>query len=212
MAEQRYMYVVFSSTKCGIGSFIRLMTKNRYNHMSVTLDPTLSTLYSFARYHKSTPFYAGFVHESCLRYKGEGQANIKVAAIPLTDEQYTKAKDYLENMQGNKDIYIYNLLSAITNITRRKININNAYTCVEFAVKTIDTVGVDSRISQLNFYTIKELENLLESKVVYEGKYPDWAENAQWGDDVFVSPISFVKGSVNSLRTQARLFKRLIKS
>ena len=211
MDKQNHLYVVFSSTKCGIGSFIRFMTGNCYNHTSVTLDPSLSTLYSFARYHKSAPFYAGFVCESCLRYQGQA-AKIKVAAIPLTDEQYNMAKDFFDDMKSSKDKYIYNLLSAITNITRRKVNINNAYTCVEFAVKTIDTVGINNQISSLNFYTIKELENLLSDKVVYEGVYPDWAEDADWGEDVFTSPIGFVKGSVNSLRTQARLFKRLIKS
>ncbi len=211
MSEQKCLYVVFSSTNGGIGRFIRFMTKNQYNHTSVTLDPTLSTLYSFARYHKSAPFYAGFVCESCLRYQSQ-EAKIKVAAIPLTEEQFDKAKEFFDDVKGNKDSYIYNLLSAITNITHRKININKAYTCVEFAVKTIDALGVDNKISSVDFYTIKELENMLCDNIIYEGEYPNWAENADWGDDVFSSPIGFVKGSVNSLRTQARLFKRLIKS
>jgi len=210
VSEQKHLYVVFSSTKGGIGSFIRFITGNRYNHTSVTLDPSLSVLYSFARYHKSAPFFAGFVCESCLRYQGQA-AKIKVAAIPLTDEQYYMAKDFFDNMKSSKDKYIYNLLSAITNVLHRKVNIRDTYTCVEFTVKTIDTVGINNQISSLNFYTIKELENLLCENVVYEGEYPDWAENAQWGEDVFISPIGFVKSSINSLRTQARLFKRLIK-
>ncbi len=211
MSEQKHLYVVFSSTNGGIGRFIRFMTKNQYNHTSVTLDPTLSTLYSFARYHKSAPFYAGFVCESCLRYKNQN-AKIKVAAIPLTEEQYSTATDFFDDVKNSKDAYIYNLLSAITNVTRRKISINKAYTCVEFAVKTLDTVGIDNKISSAKFYTIKELENLLCHNIVYEGTYPDWSEDAQWGDDLFISPIGFVKGSVNSLRTQARLLKRLVKS
>lgn len=212
MDKPKCLYVVFSSTKCGIGGFIRFMTRNLYNHMSVTLDPSLATLYSFARYHKSAPFYGGFVCESCLRYQGDALAKVKVVAIPLTDEQYENAVTFFDGMKKSNGRYIYNTLSAITNIFRRKVRINDAYTCVEFAVNTLDTLGVDERISAKRFYSIKQLESILAESIIYEGNFPDWADNAQWGDDLFKTPTGFFKGSKNTIRSHIKLLKRLVKA
>ena len=193
MSEQNYLYVVFSSTKCGIGSFIRFMTGNLYNHMSVTLNPQLSTLYSFARHHKNAPFYGGFVRESCLRYQDKSPAAIKVAAIKLTDEQYDKAQAFFNNMQKDKDKYLYNLLAAATNIVRRKVNIRDTYTCVEFAVKTMDLLQVDSNINANNFYTINQLEQILSDRIIYEGLFPNPPKDTQWEGDVFATRLGFLQ-------------------
>ena len=45
----KYVYVIFSSTQYMIAKCIRAMTNHRYNHVSISLDGNLQTLYSFAR-------------------------------------------------------------------------------------------------------------------------------------------------------------------
>ena len=209
MSNQKHLYVVFSSTKCGMGSFVRFMTHNPYNHLSLSLDRNLGTLYSFARHYKSAPLYGGFVCESCLRYKSNSSAQVKVAAIPLTDKQYEAATEYFENIKKGGNRYIYNTLSAITNLFHRKVKIKDAFTCVEFAVSTIDNLGLDKDISANRFYSIKQLEAILADRITYEGVFPDWADCSDWGNDTYNLPMGFFKGSKNTIHSYLRLLKRL---
>ena len=104
MSKQRHLYVVFSSTPWKMGSFIRMMTHNGYNHVAIATDPELKTLYSFARRYCDTPFYGGFVCESAVRYRNRGHiADIKVCAVPVSEEQYRIAYNKIEEMRKNSD-------------------------------------------------------------------------------------------------------------
>jgi hypothetical protein len=66
--QTQYVYIVFSSTPYRIGKFIRRLTREAYNHVSIALDPDLTKMYGFARRYYRTPFYGGFVRESLSRY------------------------------------------------------------------------------------------------------------------------------------------------
>ena len=208
MKEQKHLYVVFSSTNCGIGRFVRFVTKNFYNHTSVSLDSNLSTLYSFARLHKNAPFYGGFVCESGLRYQGEPPTKIKVAALPLTDEQYNKATLFFETMKKERNKYLYNLFAAINSPSHHKVNIPNTFTCVEFAIKTIDLLQIIPEVNANNFYTINQLENILRDYVIYEDLFPQ--NNTQWGTDLYPHPLTPWQIVKYSLLTQLKLIKRLV--
>lgn len=206
MTEQKHLYIVFTSTNSGMGKLIRFFTRNKYNHASITLDDSLGGLNSFARHHKNVAFYGGYVNESCLRYEG---ALAKVAKIPLTDEQFDKAMAHFEGMAGDEG-YIYNTLSAATNLLKKKVKVKKAYTCVEFVVETLDMLAVDERVCADKFYSVKDLEDIFGDKVIYEGEFPKWCENAVWGNDNYDTPLTFFKGSKSAIRAHLRLFKRLI--
>ena len=95
--KEKYIYVILSSTHCRVGSFIRLVTRNKYNHASISLDPDFKKLYSFARYHQDAPLYAGFTEESPLRYKNNYKyAGIKIYKIPVTKKQYNNTKKHIK--------------------------------------------------------------------------------------------------------------------
>ena len=206
MTEQKHLYIVFTSTNSGMGKLIRFFTHNKYNHASITLDENLGMLNSFARHHKNVAFYGGFVRESCLRYDG---ALSKVAKISITDEQYDRLKEHFESMACDGG-YIYNTLSAATNIIRKKVRVKKAYTCVEFVVEALDLLAVDKRICAGNFYSVKDLEDIFSDRVIYEGEFPKWCENAVWGNDDYDTTLTFFKGSKSAIRAHLRLFKRLL--
>ena len=86
--EKQHIYVVFSSTPYKMGKFIRAMTRESYNHVSIALDESLSQMYSFSRRYYRTPLYGGFVHESRSRYHVNGDATrICLCALPVTSQQ-----------------------------------------------------------------------------------------------------------------------------
>ena len=90
-SENKDIYIMFSSTPSKMGSFIRFMTGNKYNHVSLSFREDLGHLYSFARYYKNTPFVGGFVEESVLRYflLGSETVRVKICKIPISDEKYS---------------------------------------------------------------------------------------------------------------------------
>ncbi len=207
--ETKSIYVVFSSTRCGIGSMIRAFTNNKYNHVSISLTPSLETLYSFARYHKNAPFYGGFVMESCLRYfQGGGIADIKVCEISVTPAVYDMIKLKLEAMDYKRDTYIYNTLSAFFTLFKKRIVIPKSYTCVEFAVDLISEFNIDCNIQEKKFYYIKDIEQILSDKVIYEGPFTLPCSNCDWNADVFLLRKNVFAVLYLSAYLQARLIRR----
>ena len=62
--EDKYLYVVFSTTPFKIGKFIRFITGYNYNHVSVSLNKDLKKMYSVGRLNPYNTIIGGFVHES----------------------------------------------------------------------------------------------------------------------------------------------------
>lgn len=165
--ENHKIYVIFSSTPLKIGKFIRIITRNKYNHVSISLDPNFQTMYSFSRHYKCIPFYGGFVKESSLRYKNKNKfATIKVCEINVSEYKYNYIKSYLNQLEKNSYEYLYNVFSALFTPIKKRILIYKSYTCIEFVIDTLSKI--DSSIDEGKFYTIHELEDYLKEHVVYE--------------------------------------------
>ena len=108
MEEKRFFYVAFLSTPYKMGEFIRKMTGFPYNHTAISLSSKMKYLYSFSRHYKNAPFYGGFTKESVLRYrKKDNFAKIKICAVPVSEENYQKAKNVLNFLRTiRKSIFI----------------------------------------------------------------------------------------------------------
>ena len=124
MEEKRFFYVALLVTPFGTGTLIRTVTGFPYNHMGISFSPEMKNFYSFARYYKKQPFYAGFVKESVLRYNNNGKiAKIKVCAVPVTEENYQKAKEH----------------SYIQGLCRQEVRVLS--TTTSFTLKTESTIS-----------------------------------------------------------------------
>ena len=60
---KKYVYVVISRTPT-TGKMIRRVLKGKYNHASISLDESLSEMYSFCRLSISNPLVGGIIKES----------------------------------------------------------------------------------------------------------------------------------------------------
>lgn len=169
--ENRYIYIIFSSTPYRIGRMIRHITKEPYNHVSLSLDADLTQMYGFARRHYRTPLYGGFVRETPARYQIHGAtADICLCRLPVSDQQYTDLENLLSRMEENKNHYIYNHLSALSALAHRRIVAKDAYTCVEFCVKVLQRLDLD--VDPKQFYTVCDLQKRLQPYCIYTGKMP----------------------------------------
>lgn len=208
-ATNRSIYVVFSSTPYKMGRFIRVVTHNRYNHVAISLDSELRELYAFARHYRTTPFYGGFVRETAARYRARGRtAQIKVCALPVTEEQYLAAVQRLSEMAADAKELRYNLISAMTSPLHIRVRITNAYTCVEFAADFLRFVDGDLDFEPNRTYAVRQLEQLLEGRTVYEGEFP--AVECDLADEFEERP-SFWRAARLTLVSNAKLVASLFR-
>lgn len=169
--DSRFIYIVFSSTPYVMGKAIRTLTRETYNHVSISLDPQLTRMYGFARRYYRLPLYGGFVAESPSRYiPGEKAANIRVCRLEITPTQYEALENNLNRMYQKREQYLYNHLSAVTSLMRRRVRLRDAFTCVEFCVQTLSNLGFD--VDPRKFYSVGDLERLLREYAIYTGPIP----------------------------------------
>lgn len=173
--NQQYVYIVFSSTPYKIGRMIRSITKDAYNHASVALDEDLTRMYGFARRYCNVPLYGGFVRESQSRFCHKGiNSTVKVHKIPVTQEQYQALEARIDGMYENRDAYLYNHLSFLAVPLRKPIRVRDAYTCLEFCVDVMNSIGLD--VTPGKYYSIRDVLEFLEPYTLYEGPMPQQSE------------------------------------
>lgn len=203
MDEQKYLYVLFSATPYRMGRMIRTVTGEPYNHVSIATGEDLTCIYSFARRYYNTPFYGGFVREDPCRYRHKGKtANIRLYRLPLTSRQWQRLQEMLEDMKQHADRYLYNHLSAMAAPLHRTIRVRKAYTCAEFTVNVLSSLGFD--FDPNRFYTIGSIASRLSAYHIYTGIFP---EN-HGRDTSFFRPQSVPHTLFASTRDFVRLFWR----
>lgn len=181
--DPKYLYVLFSATPYRMGRLIRFVTGEPYNHVSIATEDDLRECYGFARRYYHTPFYGGFVTEQPNRYHHNGStAAVRLYRLPLTQRQWEKLHARLTCMQNHPERFLYNHLSALTAPLHRKVRVRDAFTCAEFVVSILSTLGFDFDANR--FYTISGIAERLESYHIYTGEFP--AEPGE--DSAFFQP------------------------
>lgn len=204
--EEHSVYIVFSSTPYRIGKFIRKFTGEPYNHVSIALDPELNKMYGFARRYYRTPFYGGFVKESLSRYHVNGvSADICICKLPVTPLQYQDLSRFLEGMYQNQNAYPYNHLSAAAAPLRRPVKLRDAYTCVEFCVHILHSLGVE--LDPDKYYTVGDVEKQLRSYAVYVGPAPPSTQfdHEYYADKPISNPIAATTSAFFSLLKRLKI-------
>lgn len=201
--EQRYLYVIFSATPYRMGRFIRCVTGDPYNHVSIATERDLHRLYAFARRYYCTPLYGGFVTEAPCRFHHNGDtAQIALYRLPLTESQWEILQRRLHDMEDSPHRYLYNHLSAALAPFHRKISVPDAFTCAEFTVSILQELGFDFHSDR--FYSIGRIAELLEGNQVYRGEFPAPPEE----NEVFFDPHPLRHPIFASTRDILKLFWR----
>ncbi|WP_426350101.1 hypothetical protein ACPWSR_02395 [Alloiococcus sp. CFN-8] len=203
MKVEKNIYIVFSETKTTMGKLIRRLTHNKYNHVSISTDRELSVMYSFGRYHINSPLAGGFIVENPARYLIMGEdVNIKVCQLALDELSYARFQKKLMAFVEDKHTKIYNSFSAISSLFHKRINIEDAYTCLDFTTSMLDIDGV---------YNIKELEYKLNRNVIYEGSFKEYIEEVLSPEDDFFRKQNALTVVLSTLGHFRKLFIRYIR-
>ena len=174
------VYIVFSATPTGMGRLIRKATRNRYNHVSLSLSQDIHKMYTFARLHRAIPLYGGFVVESILRYQSfAGTARVKICRVEVPESQLTYLHNYLERLWNEREEYIYNTPAALASLVHLRPAIFKSYTCVTFVQEILARYGL-AGVGEQDAPTIRALEQRLAPYAVYQGPVP--ASPGDWGE------------------------------
>lgn len=213
LQSHNHIYIVFSSTSTKMGSFIRFVTRYKYNHVSLSFDKNIQTMYSFARYNKKIPLVGGFVEESVLRYCDDNKnwAQVKICEIPVSSEKHDEIKEYIKELTNKSHEYIYNSFSAALVPLHKKIKIKNAFTCLEFIDFILDKFDVDCYVKNKKFRSVFDMDCLLSKYLVYEGSLDIQANINGWGNDAFLySKQEKESATIQTINHFRKLIARMI--
>ena len=172
MEEVKHLYIVVTQSGSLLSAVLKLITGAQYNHVSVSLDRSLDTMYSFGRRHPYNPFWGGFVQESPNwgTFKRFPQTEAVVICLDITPAQYRGLEEVLSSMYRQRTEYRYNVLGLLLAAFRIRYRGYRRYYCSEFVKELLtrfEVIGEEEtgRIPQpVHFLCLRN------GRMVYQGK------------------------------------------
>lgn len=196
MEDKKNIYVVASYTDTIPGKLIRYRASlkfwnryegDKYSHISLSTDKSLTKMYSFARKEIKNPFNSGLVkeniHEGMFALKPE-KSNIAVMEIGVTPEQYINITELMKYFWEHKDDYKFNFLGlTVMLIFARGVALEDHYFCSQWVATVLKQCGLDF-FHDKKAYNIRPFDFYCELKkyIIYEGltvDYPNFEDEAQ---------------------------------
>lgn len=168
----RNIYIVYSQTYTILARIIKFSTKEKYSHVSISLNKNCTEMYSFGRKYYWNPFIARFVCESINKglYKKRKKCLIKIYSVKVSNEQFEYLKDLINEFKKNESIYRYNLLGLFYTKMGIKKERKNKFYCAEFVYNVLsnDKVKIIDKIDKP--IELRDVINEETYNLLYEGK------------------------------------------
>lgn len=172
------MYIVLSQTGSFLSKILKVITKAKYNHSSISLTKDLTNMYSFGRLKVSNAFIGGFVRESIHEgmFKHFKNTDAAVFMINVPADTYDGIRKRLEQMYLDRDKYSYNTIGLITAFFGCHLKRKNKYYCSDFVYEVLSDFDIvssssfDKIVKPIDFYSYFQ-ENL-----IYEGKFREYTQ------------------------------------
>lgn len=200
MGRTRPLYLMISRTDTGMGRMIRAVSRYPYNHVSLTLDPSLQNWFSFARYSRDFPLYGGFIAEHPERYLTEGSPRVRIFRLEIAEDRARRLEDLFARAGSGDNILIYNTFDAMASAFGRNFRLPNAYTCLSFACAVLE----------LRCRTIREMDLFLSPYLCYEGPLSALVSDSGRRDDAYFQRLGLMRGSWRTVRHFASLSGRVL--
>lgn len=187
MADKK-VFILLINTGTLFTRIIKLFTKRTYNHVSISFNSELTEVYSFGRKDIDNPFSGGFVKEN-IHQKLFKQADCVIYSLSVTEFQIQKMKNYIDEMQQQKEQYRYNLLGLFGFLFNRPIERKNAYFCSEFVATVLKECQIINFQKSPSLIAPHDIQKISELQFVYEGNLNAYYNN---GDDKELNvPVPF---------------------
>lgn len=177
--KEKNIYIVLTQSGSIISRFLKIFTKDDYNHVSICTSSDLNKMYSFGRKYSYYPFWSGFIAESTEwgSFKRFSETQAIVLSLPVTRSQYTKIKSEIKQMLKRKNIYRYNYLGLVLASIKIQKKAKNRYYCSEFVKELLLISGIDGAE---NLPKITKPIHFLEfpnTSEIYKGRLRDFTHS-----------------------------------
>ena len=181
MSEKKKIYIAVTQTGTILSRIVKHFTRDKYNHVSISLVESLEELYSFGRKHPYNPFLGVFVKESITG--GTFARFYKTDAIVLEREVdsiiYDEIKLELERMYENRKDYGYNYIGLLAGFIGKNLSMKRRYYCSEFVQYILRKHNIGMRFGAKEVVCPNDFVHLPKSRVIYEGKLRAYKPSAE---------------------------------
>ncbi len=170
----KQIYIVLTHTGTTLSQIIKSYTKDEFSHVSIALDKELEYMYSFGRLNPYNPFWGGFVHEYINKgtFKRFYNTRVKIYSLEITDKQYEKIKNNIEEMEKEKDRYKFNIVGLFAAGFHKRIKMKNSFYCAEFVKYLIEKAEINTALPEaVKPEDFKRIEGLQEIYTGFLRKY-----------------------------------------
>lgn len=174
------IYLVLSSSSSLPAKVIKRLTRNKINHSSISLDPTLNNMYSFGRIYMWNAFYGGFVVEN----KDEGfyqkftDTYVEVYRLPVSDDIFEQTKICIDEFVSKKSELKYNALGLVLAKLQISFYRKNYYFCSEFVADVISECNIRKLERDIHTFRPFDFLELPDMYPIYKGMLSDYNTNS----------------------------------
>ena len=179
--EAEPVFIVNSFTNTPAGRIISTYTHSAYSHTAISLDSSLTHMYSFNADNKKNVF-GGFSIESIKDYIAYYKDSIiQVNCIFVEKDDLDKIKMVLDSMNENVSDTRYgyrNIFNIILNRSKEISNTAKTMVCSQFVAYILHRADISIVNKSDNLVTPKDLATLTNPRVykLYEGKAIEYDE------------------------------------
>ena len=138
------IYILLTNTGSLFSTAIGFYTKQRFNHVSISLTDDFSAIYSFGRKHRRNPVNGGFVNEIETQiYNHFSGTSCIVLKKEVSLDKYARIHESIKKFESDRLMYSYNLIGFAGFIVNIPIKRNNAFFCSQFVGEVLKQAGVD---------------------------------------------------------------------
>ena len=172
----RNVYIVLTQTNTYPARAIRFYTNEPYAHASISFDEDLKEMYSFARKGIYNPFNAGFIRENIEEgvFGRFSSTTCCVYRLQITNTQYHKLREVINEFRYNKDAYSYNYLGLIGAAFNIPVKSKQKYFCSQFVAYVLEQSGIN--IFEKNYAMVKPKDIRVNPKLesIYHGRLSEY--------------------------------------
>lgn len=171
------IYIILTHTGTGPSKIIKMYTKAKFSHVSISLDEELNEMYSFGRLTPYNALYSGFVHEGINfgTFKRFKNTEANIYSYEIEDYQYNKIASIIQEMKESTKRYKFNIIGLIAVAFNIRIKRKRAYYCAEFLKYLLEEADVRKDLPDI--IKPEHFMNLKELKLIYNGKLRDYNRN-----------------------------------
>lgn len=167
------IYILLMHTNTIPSKLIKIFTRYPYSHVGISLEKDCNKIYSFGRKNVNSIFDGGFSIEDKTGefFTKFNKTTCRIYETLITDIQYERLVDILNDIIENKEKYKYDFLGIIPRYFGIPIRIKNYYVCSYFIASLLEDSKIYSFDKKTCMVIPRDFEGMSGFHEIYRGSY-----------------------------------------